>query len=86
MAETEALWRDLLNIPENYGLIFLGGGASAQFFHLPANILNKKAAYLQTGVWAKEAIKEAKFYGEVEVVASSEIKLYIHSKRLYYTN
>ena len=76
MAETEALWRDLLKIPENYEVIFLGGGASTQFFHVAANILNKKAAYLQTGVWAKKAIKEAKFYGDVEVVASSEDKNY----------
>src|SRR5574344_1650820 len=83
MAETEALWRDLLNIPENYEVIFLGGGASTQFFHLPANILNKKAAYLQTGVWAKKAIKEAKFYGEVEVVASSEDKTYSYIPKNY---
>jgi len=83
MAETEALWRGLLNIPENYEVIFLGGGASTQFFHLPANILNKKAAYLQTGVWAKKAIKEAKFYGEVEVVASSEDKNYTYIPKDY---
>src|SRR5574344_985340 len=83
MAETEALWRDLLNIPENYEVIFLGGGASTQVFHLPANILNKNAAYLQTGVWAKKAIKEAKFYGEVEVVASSEDKNYTYIPKDY---
>ena len=76
MAETEQLWRDLLDIPQEYAVIFLGGGASTQFFEVPANFLNKKAAYLQTGVWAKKAIKEAKFYGEVEVVASSEDKTY----------
>ncbi|MFV0501974.1 MAG: 3-phosphoserine/phosphohydroxythreonine transaminase [Bacteroidales bacterium] len=83
MAETEALWRDLLNIPENYEVLFLGGGASTQFFHVAANILNKKAAYLQTGVWAKKAIKEAKFYGEVEVVASSEDKNYSYIPKNY---
>ena len=76
MAETEQLWRDLLNIPDDYAVIFLGGGASTQFFEVPANLLNKKAAYLQTGVWAKKAAKEAKFYGEVEIVASSEDKNY----------
>ena len=59
MAETEQLWRELLNIPEEYEVLFLGGGASTQFFHVPANLLNKKAAYLQTGVWAKKAAKGA---------------------------
>ena len=71
MAETEQLWRDLLDIPQEYAVIFLGGGASTQFFEVPANFLNKKAAYLQTGVWAKKAIKEAKLFGEVVEVASS---------------
>lgn len=76
MQETDQLWRELLNIPDDYAVLFLGGGASTQFFHVPANLLNNKAAYLQTGVWAKKAIKEAKFYGEVEVIASSEDKNY----------
>ncbi|MBR7068457.1 MAG: 3-phosphoserine/phosphohydroxythreonine transaminase [Bacteroidales bacterium] len=83
MAETEQLWRDLLNIPDNYAVIFLGGGASTQFFEVPANFLNKKAAYLQTGVWAKKAVKEAKLYGEVEVVASSEDKNYTYIPKGY---
>ena len=83
MAETRQLWRELLNIPENYEVLFLGGGASTQFFHVPANLLNKKAAYLQTGVWAKKAAKEAKFYGEVEVVASSEDKTYSYIPKDY---
>ena len=83
MAETRQLWRELLNIPENYEILFLGGGASTQFFHVPANLLNKKAAYLQTGVWAKKAAKEAKFYGEVEVVASSEDKTYSYIPKDY---
>ena len=83
MAETRQLWRELLNIPENYEILFLGGGASTQFFHVPANLLNKKAAYLQTGVWAKKAAKEAKFYGEVEVVASSEDKTYSYVPKDY---
>ena len=56
MAETEQLWRDLLNIPDDYAVMFLGGGASTQFFEVPANLLKKKAAYLQTGVWAKKAV------------------------------
>ena len=83
MAETEQLWRDLLDIPQEYAVIFLGGGASTQFFEVPANFLNKKAAYLQTGVWAKKAVKEAKFYGEVEVVASSEDKTYSYIPKNY---
>ena len=80
MAETEQLWRDLLNIPDDYAVMFLGGGASTQFFEVPANLLKKKAAYLQTGVWAN---KEAKFYGEVEIVASSEDKNYTYIPKGY---
>ncbi len=83
MLETEQLWRELLHIPEDYAVLFLGGGASTQFFHVAANLLNKKAAYLQTGVWAKKAIKEAKFYGEVEVVASSDDKNYSYIPKGY---
>ena len=83
MAETRQLWRELLNIPENYEVLFLGGGASTQFFHVPANLLKNKAAYLQTGVWAKKAAKEAKFYGDVEVVASSEDKTYSYIPKDY---
>ncbi|MDR2912733.1 MAG: 3-phosphoserine/phosphohydroxythreonine transaminase [Alistipes sp.] len=76
MAEVEALWRELLNIPDDYAVLFLGGGASTQFFEVPANLLRSKAAYLQTGVWAKKAIKEARAYGETVVVASSEDRNY----------
>ena len=83
MAETEALWRELLDIPDDYAVLFLGGGASTQFFEVPANLMKGKAAYLQTGVWAKKAIKEAKFYGEVEVVASSEDKNYTYVPKGY---
>ena len=70
----QSLMRELLNIPENYHIYFVGGGASTQFFHIPANFLGKKAGYVNTGVWTKKAIKEAKYYGEVEIVASSEDK------------
>ncbi|MBO4613881.1 MAG: 3-phosphoserine/phosphohydroxythreonine transaminase [Bacteroidales bacterium] len=76
MEETRQLWRDILNIPAEYEILFLGGGASTQFMTVPANLLNKKAAYLQTGVWAKKAAKEAKLFGNVEIVASSEDKTY----------
>ncbi len=72
--EAEALFRELLNVPENYKILFLGGGASTQFFHIPYNLLEKKAGYVNTGVWAKKAIKEAKIFGETVVVASSEDK------------
>ena len=74
MAEADALFRELLHIPDNYKIIYLGGGASTYFFEIPANFLGKKAGYVNTGVWAKKAIKEAKRYGEVEVLASSEDK------------
>lgn len=69
--ETVALFKELLNIPEGYSVLFLGGGASLQFCMAPYNFLEKKAAYLNTGVWAKKAIKEAKAFGEVVEVASS---------------
>lgn len=72
--ETMSLFKELLNIPAGYQVIFLGGGASLQFCMIPYNFLNRKAAYLETGVWAEKAIKEAKFFGEVNVVASSKDK------------
>jgi len=72
--EAQSLFRELLHIPDNYKIFFVGGGASTQFFHIPANWLKAKAGYVNTGVWSKKAIKEAKFYGEVQVVASSEDK------------
>ncbi len=70
----KSLMRELLSIPDNYHIFFVGGGASTQFFHIPANFLKTKAGYVNTGVWTKKAIKEAKLWGEVEVVASSEDK------------
>ncbi|MBQ6690497.1 MAG: 3-phosphoserine/phosphohydroxythreonine transaminase [Rikenellaceae bacterium] len=72
MDDAVALFRELLNIPENYKVIFVGGGASTQFFHIPYNLLETKAGYINTGVWSKKAIKEAKNFGVVEVLASSE--------------
>ena len=74
LAEAKSLLKELLGIPDNYKIYFMGGGASTQFFHIPANFLGKEAGYVNTGVWTKKAIKEAKFYGDVEVVASSEDK------------
>lgn len=69
--EAIELFKELLNIPSGYSVIFLGGGASLQFCMIPFNFLEKKAAYLNSGVWAKKAIKEAKGFGEVVEVASS---------------
>ncbi len=83
MIETEQLWRDLLHISDDYAVIFLGGGASTQFYQVAANLMNHKAAYLQTGVWAKKAAKEAKLYGEVAIVASSEDKNYSYIPKGY---
>ena len=70
--EANALTKELLDIPAGYEVLFLGGGASLQFCMVPFNLLKKKAAYLDTGVWASKAIKEAKLFGEVEIVASSK--------------
>ncbi len=69
--EAVALFKELLNIPEGYSVLFLGGGASLEFCMIPYNFLEKKAAYLNTGTWAKKALKEAKAFGEAVEVASS---------------
>ncbi len=70
--EAEALFKELLDIPEGYKTLFLGGGASLQFCMVPFNLLEKKAAYLNTGTWASKALKEAKLFGETVEVASSK--------------
>lgn len=72
MDEAQDLFKELLNIPEGYSVLFLGGGASLEFCMVPYNLLEKKAAYLNTGVWATKAMKEAKLFGEVVEVASSK--------------
>ncbi len=64
--------KELLEVPEGYTVLWLGGGASMQFCMVPYNLLNKKAAYLETGTWASNAVKEARLFGEVDVVASSK--------------
>ncbi|MFA5497105.1 MAG: 3-phosphoserine/phosphohydroxythreonine transaminase [Bacteroidales bacterium] len=71
MNECRNLWKELLQVPDDYEVLFLGGGASMQFCMVPMNLMNKKAAYLETGAWAKKALKEAKAFGEVITVASS---------------
>lgn len=72
MDEAVALFKELLQIPDGYSVLFLGGGASLEFCMVPYNLLEKKAAYLNTGVWATKAEKEARLFGEVVEVASSK--------------
>ena len=72
MDEAMALVKELLDVPEGYSVLFLGGGASMQFCMVPYNLLKNKAAYLETGSWAVNAIKEARLFGDVDVVASSK--------------
>ncbi|MGM9802750.1 MAG: 3-phosphoserine/phosphohydroxythreonine transaminase [Muribaculaceae bacterium] len=81
--EAEALFKELLDIPEGYRVLFLGGGASMQFCMVPFNLLKKKASYLDTGTWSSKAIKEAKLFGEVDVVASSKDKNYTYVPKEY---
>lgn len=74
--EANALVKELLEVPEDYEVLFLGGGASLQFYMAPLNLLKSKASYIDTGTWAHNAIGQAKLVGEVEVVASSADKNY----------
>ncbi|MBR2714682.1 MAG: 3-phosphoserine/phosphohydroxythreonine transaminase [Ruminococcus sp.] len=82
--EAEALLREVMNIPDNYKVLFLQGGASSQFAMVPLNLLNKskKADYVITGQWAKKAYKEACRYGECKAVASSEDKTFSYIPKL----
>lgn len=83
--ETISLVKELLNVPEGYSIVLLQGGASLQFAMAPMNLLGsgQKAAYLDSGVWASKAIKEAKFFGDVEVVASSKDANYTYIPKDY---
>lgn len=81
--EAVSLFKELLDIPEGYSVLFLGGGASLEFCMVPYNFLEHKAAYLNTGVWAKKAIKEAKMFGEVIEVASSADSTYSYIPKDY---
>jgi phosphoserine aminotransferase len=83
MDETETLFKELLNVPEGYKVLFLGGGASTQFYMVPFNLMEKKAGYVNTGVWAKKAMKESKGFGEVALVASSEDKNFSYIPKGY---
>ena len=76
MDECRALWKELLDIPDTHEVLFLGGGASMQFLYVAMNFLENKAGYLETGVWAKKALKEAKGLGNAFAVASSADRTY----------
>ena len=74
LAEAVKLVKEELGVPEGYSVLFLQGGASTQFAMVPYNLLPEggKAAYVESGVWANKALKEAKYFGEVEVIATSK--------------
>lgn len=85
MDDSRAIVKELFNIPDNYSVLFLQGGASTQFAMVPHNFLgqNEKAAYVNSGVWATKAIKEAKFYGTTEVIGTSEEKNFSYVPKGY---
>jgi phosphoserine aminotransferase len=83
MDEAQALIKELLDVPQAYHVLFLGGGASLQFCMVPYNLLQTKAAYLNTGSWASKAIKEAKWFGEAIEIASSKDKNFNYIPRDY---
>ncbi|MCX7709562.1 MAG: 3-phosphoserine/phosphohydroxythreonine transaminase [Clostridia bacterium] len=83
--KAESQLRKLMNIPDNYSVLFLQGGASTQFAMVPMNLMapNKKADLINTGNWSKKALSEAKMYGEVKVIASSEDKNFTYIPENY---
>lgn len=85
LEEAEARVRSLLNVSDDYGVLFLTGGASSQFYMTALNILKEeeKAGYLDTGAWSTKAIKEAKLFGTIDVVASSKDKNYSYIPKGY---
>jgi phosphoserine aminotransferase len=90
ISSCEALIREVMNIPDNYKVLFLQGGASSQFAMIPLNLMNKnkKADFVITGQWAKKASSEASRYGDCLAVASSADKTFsyipqIHNKAYY---
>lgn len=83
MNDTIALFKELLDIPAGYHVLFLGGGASMQFCMVPMNLMEKKSAYLNTGEWASKALKEAKLFGDAVEVASSKEKLFNYIPKNY---
>ena len=83
MEESQSLVKELLDVPQGYHVLFLGGGASMQFCMIPYNLLRTKAAYLNTGSWASKALKEGKILGEAVEVASSKDKNFSYIPRDY---
>ncbi|HEV2482824.1 MAG TPA: 3-phosphoserine/phosphohydroxythreonine transaminase [Puia sp.] len=85
MDEALATVRELMNLDSDHEALFLHGGASTQFFQIPMNLLNEQqtAAYLDGGVWGKKAIKEAKLFGQVDVVGSSKDRNYTYIPKNY---
>ncbi|MFN8240184.1 MAG: 3-phosphoserine/phosphohydroxythreonine transaminase [Bacteroidales bacterium] len=83
MNDTIGLFRELLDIPSGYQVLFLGGGASLQFCMVPMNLMKSKSAYLVTGEWATKAHKEAKFFGDAVEVASSKDKIFNYIPKNY---
>ncbi|MBK7963921.1 MAG: 3-phosphoserine/phosphohydroxythreonine transaminase [Bacteroidetes bacterium] len=83
LENTSALVKELLGVPDNYSILFLQGGASTQFAMVPMNLLHTKAAFIDTGVWANKAIKEAKLFGDVNVLATSKDKNYSYIPKDY---
>lgn len=83
--EAVSLVKELLNVPEGYSVLFLQGGASTQFAMVPYNLLpsNGKAAYVESGVWANKALKEAKYFGEVQVLATAKEDNFKHIPKNY---
>src|SRR5947208_6222987 len=97
MTEARVLVKELMEIGDDYEVLFLHGGATTQFMQVPMNLLNKDetAAYCDNGIWGSKAIKEAKLFGNVNVVASSkdrnhsyivkDFEIPLNSKYLHYT-
>ena len=83
MDECRALWKELLHIPDTHEVVFLGGGASLQFLYVAMNYLEKKAAYLDTGVWAHKALKEAQGIGDAYAIACSKDLNYTYIPKGY---
>lgn len=83
MNECRSLWKELLHIPDTHEVVFLGGGASLQFLYVAMNFLEKKAAYLDTGVWAHKALKEAQGIGDAYAIACSKDKNYTYIPKGY---
>ena len=83
MEECRSLWKEILNIPDTHEVVFLGGGASLEFLYVAMNYLEHKAGYLDTGVWAKKALKEAQGLGNAVAIASSADKNYSYIPKGY---